>query len=206
MIQRAIASQTVIGWANLCRGFVSIEWGHIYKDEATTPPDKRRSQAARLLPTYGKTFQNYTLFLWKSRNNALHEAGYDGLAAVHASLNHDITHMYSLKETSNSHMQSYYAKSLEVRLRSTPRQRLRWLKLVRIASSHPTTTGPRQTVLPHFFQVDSECRIDTPRTGTVTHSTVPAVPSILQQLPLTHYLTPRASYPTLDDSALESTV
>ena len=53
----------------------------------------------------------------------------------------------------------------------------------------------------NFFQIDSECCTDTPRistdttrTGTVTHTTVPAV---LQQVPLTHYLylTPRASTP-----------
>ena len=194
VIQRAIASQTVIVWANLCQGFVSIDWGLIYKDADTTPPDKRRSQAVRLLSNYVKVFQNYTLFLWESRNNVLHEAGSDGLAAVHASFNHDITQMYSIRATFNSNMQSNFAKPIKARLQSIPRQRSRWLQLVQLALSHPTTAGPRQrTVLMNFFQVDSECRTDTPRAGTVTHTTVPAVPSILQQVPLTHYLTPRAS-------------
>ena len=199
VIQRAIASQTVMGWANLCRGFVSIDWGLIYKDTDTTPPDNRRSQSVRLLPKYVKAFQNYALFLWKSCNDILHEAGSDGLAAVHASLNHDITQLYSIRATFNSNMQSYFAKPLDVRLRSTPRQRSHWLQLVGLASSHPTTTGPRQTVMMNFFQVHSECRTDTPRFGTdtprigaVTHTTVPAV---LQQVPLTHYLTPHASIP-----------
>jgi hypothetical protein len=149
----------------------------------------------QLLSKYVKAFQNYTLFLWKSRNDVLHEAGSDGLAAVHASLNHDITQMYSLRETLNANMRSYFAKPLDVRLRSTPRQRSRWLQLVRLASSNPTTAGPRQTVLMNFFQVEAACRTDTPRTGTVNHPTAPAVLSFPQQVPLTRYLTPRAPTP-----------
>ena len=193
VIQRAIVSQTVIGRANLCRGFVGIDWGLLYKDTDTTPPDEQRTQAVQLLSKYVKAFQNYTLFLWKSRNDVLHEAGSDGLATVHASLNHDITQMYSIRATLNANMQSYFAKPLDVRLRSTPRQRLRWLQLVRLASSNPTTFGPRQTMIMNFFQVESECRTNTPSTGTVTNLTVPAVPSIPQQVPLTRYLvSPRA--------------
>ena len=88
---------------------------------------------------------------------------------------------YCIKETLHSRMQSYFAKSLEARLRSTQRQRSRWLQLVQLAASHPSTAGPRQTMHPQFFRVESESRTDAPRTGTVNQRTVPVVPAILQQ-------------------------
>ena len=160
-----------------------------------TPPEARRTRAVSLLSTFIKGFQDYTLFLWKRRNDVLHEAGSDGIATVHATLNHDITQMYSLKDTLHSQLQCYFATPLEARLRSTPRQRSRWLQLVQLASSHPSATGPRQTTRPIFFHVDSDPSTDVPRTGTVIHRTVSIVPAIMRQVPITSFVTPRTASP-----------
>ena len=193
-VSRAMASQHAIGWENIFRGFISIEWGHIYTAEDKTPPEMRRTRSVSLVSKYIKAFQDYTLFLWKSRNDVLHEAGSDGLSSVHASLNHDISQMYALRDTFSPILQSYFRKPLEDRLKGTPRQRARWLQLAQIATSHSSAAGSRQTMVSHFFKHAPSTTGASP-TGTVPHGTVPEIPAILQQVPITSFLTPRASLP-----------
>ena len=105
-VSRAMASRQAIGWEHIFRGFVSLEWSNFYAATDFTPPEARRTRAISLLPKFVKGFQDYTLFLWKCRNDVLHEAGSDGIETVHATLSHDITQMYSLKDTLHSQLQS----------------------------------------------------------------------------------------------------
>ena len=141
----------------------------------------------------GAVSNRFTL-LWKSRNDVLHEAGSDGLAPVHASLNHDISQMYALCDTFSPILQSYFSKPLKERLKGTPQQRARWLQLAQIATSHSSAAGSRQTMVSHFFKHAPSTTSASP-TGTVPHGTVPEIPALLQQVPLTSFLTPRATLP-----------
>ena len=190
-VLRALESQRSIGWEHIFRGFLSMEWGQIYIAEDKTPPEVRRTRSITLVSKYILAFQNYTLFLWQSRNDVLHEAGSEGLASVHATLNHDISQMYALRDTFSPILRSYFQKPLEERLKGTPRQRARWLQLAQIATSHSSAAGSRQTMLPHFFQhAPSNTGVAT--TGTHPQGTVPKIPAILQQVPITSFITPRA--------------
>ena len=95
--------------------------------------------------------QNYTISIWQSRNTVLHETGSYGQAALHAQLNLSITQFYGLRDTFSPILQSYFTTPLEIRLRSSPRQRARWLTLVKLASSHASSQGSRQTLVSHYF-------------------------------------------------------
>ena len=39
-VTRALESQLAIGWVHIFRGFISLEWGHIYTAEDNPPPQK----------------------------------------------------------------------------------------------------------------------------------------------------------------------
>ena len=49
LVNRAIASQTEIGWLNAFRGFVSLDWGDVYSRKDTTRLDSRKSEAEKSL-------------------------------------------------------------------------------------------------------------------------------------------------------------
>jgi hypothetical protein len=186
-IDRAMASQHQIGWVNFFRGFVSIDWGHIYSMSHITRStlDERSTHANKLLSEVICAAQDYTLAIWKSRNSVLHEVGSDSLAIVHAALNNSISQLYSLKSTLSPILQSYFTLPLEDRLRQSPRQRQRWLRLARLATSHSSSRGTRQQLLPTYFPYA------IPLSGelSVSLSTLggPSASPLLRQLPITSY-------------------
>jgi hypothetical protein len=80
------------------------------------------------------------------------------------------------------------------RLTRSPRQKQRWLRLARLATSHATSQGSRQQVMSSYFPY-------LPSTGTAPLATtptvpVPLIPPILQQVSIHQYLTPQASEST----------
>jgi hypothetical protein len=105
---------------------------------------------------------------------------------------HNIFQMYAIRDTFSPILQSYFQKTLEERQKGTPRQRAQWLQLEQIATSQSSAAGSQQTMLSHFFQHASSNTVG-PHTGTVLPSTVPEIPAILQQMPITSFLTHRAS-------------
>ena len=151
MVDRALASQTTIGWLHVFRGFVSLDWGDFYSHDDATPLDIRKSEADKSLATVVLSVQNYTLAIWKSRNAVLHEANSTGSEIVHASLNQAITQLYGIRSTLSPILQSYFHLPLEDRLRRSPRQRKRWLRLAQLASSHATSRGSHQQLLSTYY-------------------------------------------------------
>ncbi|KAI2509183.1 hypothetical protein MHU86_5193 [Fragilaria crotonensis] len=127
-IEKAVQSQTCIGWSNFFRGFVSLDWGAIASRTELNrlTPDDRYAQSEKTLTAVITAVQEYSLAIWKrSRNDVLHEAGSDSLSIVHAALNHSITQLYLLRSTFSSILQSYFTVPLAARLRQSPRQRTR---------------------------------------------------------------------------------
>ncbi|KAI2489686.1 hypothetical protein MHU86_24895 [Fragilaria crotonensis] len=189
-INRAMASQHHIGWDNFFRGFVSLDWGHIYSLTNATrlTLDANQVQATKTLTTVVMAVQGYSLAIWKSRNAVLHEAGSDSLAIVHAALNHSITQLYSLQHTFSPILQSYFTLPLVNRLSQAPRQRKRWLRLARLATSHASSKGTRQQLLSTYFQYNGSTQPTAPDASCpLPTSTILAVPTILEQLPLTAF-------------------
>ena len=147
-LNRALASQESIGWLNLFRGFVSVDWGHIYPVTDHTPVEERRERAKSQISSIIMALQDFSIHIWKSRNIVLHEAGSQGLASVHASLNADICQLYAIRATFAPIIQSYFTTSLEDRIRTSPRQRQRWLTLTQLATAHSSARGSRQAIVP----------------------------------------------------------
>ena len=230
-INAALCNQTSIGWVNLFRGFVSLRWGGISDshDTTTTSPDASLQAVVPRLATTVRALQNYTLALWVGRNAILHEHSLQSLSIVYATLDQDITQMYSLRDTFSDHLTSYFGLPLEDRLRHPPRQRKRWLRLVRLATSHASSLGRRQQLISIYFpfvDVGDSLFLPSPAFGIAdtsdTHT--PAVvaarstvllqqPTISSYFPGTHGPTPLAvaSRPstshavTLSPSQLRST-
>ena len=118
-----------------------------------------------------KKTRDFTYALWIGRNDVLHEHSVSSQAILHASLNHDISQMYALRSSFSDILQSYFRLPLEDILRQTPRQRQRWLRLARLATSHSSAQGRRQQLLPLYFQY-----------VTKNNSPCPPLPSSLSPL------------------------
>ena len=153
-IDRAMATQNQISWLNFFRGFVSLDWGKIYPVPPIapiTPDEECRITSDKTLTAVIGAVQDYTIAIWKSRNAVLHEAGSDSLDIANAALNDSITQLYSLQSTLSPLLQSYFKIPLEDLLRRSPRQRKRWLRLARLATSHSSAMGTRQQLLSTYF-------------------------------------------------------
>jgi hypothetical protein len=98
--------------------------------------------------------------------------------------------MYALRDTFSPIVQSYFSLPIEARLLRPLRQKQRWHRLVRLATSHSTMRGSRQQVMSCYFPHSSVQ--DT--VSLAPHSTgpLPVLPSTLQQVPITQYITPHS--------------
>ena len=151
-IRHAISSQLAIGWVNLFRGFVSQAWGHIYYAAGdTTLLSERHTRATSHTSPAIMAVQDYAIAIWQHRNSVLCEAESQGMASIHATLNHSIVQIYRLKETFTPIIQSYFALPLEDPLCASPRQRARWLTVVQLATSHASARGSLQALVSHYF-------------------------------------------------------
>jgi hypothetical protein len=191
-IDRAIQSQSDIGWLHLFRGLISFSWGTLFSDG----PPQERQVARRSITTINhlavviRALQDYSLSIWKSRNEALHANTEESAAILHAQLNHEITTVYDLKATFSPILQSYFTVPLEDRLLRDRRQKQRWLRLVRLATSHATSQGSRQQMMSNYFPYATDAapaplpHPTTVRTGAliINHPT-------LQQVPIRQYFT-----------------
>ena len=150
-IDSAMQTQASIGWLNFFRGFVCMEWGHIYpifSPVQITPEDKRIKSDKALTAIIGAV-QDYTIAIWRSRNVVLHEA--EGRDIVHAQLNQHIAQLYNIQPTFSTIVRSYFTMPLEDLLRRPPRQRQRWLRLARLATSHSSCRGTQQQLISTYF-------------------------------------------------------
>jgi hypothetical protein len=181
-VDRAKDSQDCIGWVNFFRGFVSSDWGLIRPKADRISVDAHLIQSEKTLAAVIMAVQDYSLAIWKSRNAVLHESGSD---IVHAALNHSISQLYLLQPTFSPILQSYFTLPLEDRLRRSPRQRKRWLRLARLATSHSSGTGTRQQLLSTYFPHVHSTHADS--TVSISPAECHTVPTILQQRSIPSY-------------------
>jgi hypothetical protein len=185
----AVLSQTHIGWTNLFRGFISFDWAWVYPQSDTTPPSARRNVAIPILARTIRALQDYCFALWTGRNAILHENSAQSLSTVNATLDHDIAQMYSLRTTLSDHLGSYFQISLSDRLKQSPRQRTRWLRLVRLATSHSSSSGQSQQLISLYFPYVESTHLTLSRSApTHIHARSPGdAASTLQQTTLQLY-------------------
>ena len=168
-VETAIASQSLIGWDHLLRGFVSSDWGRVHSPTDSTPTNEQQQLAIPRLATIIRALQDYSLALWTGRNAILHEQSLHSASIVHSQLNHDITQMFTVSTSLSNHLRSYFSLPLEARLRQSPRQRQRWLRLVRLATSHSSSAGSRQQLISIYFPYMGE-DIISPQLPCLAHA------------------------------------
>jgi hypothetical protein len=196
-IDRAVQSQSMIGWLNLFRGLISVQWGLISDDTANsqTRTDISQQEISHLALVI-RALQDYSLAIWKSRNETLHNHAEQSRDIIHAQLHHEITNMYALRDTFSPIIQSYFSLPMAERLLCSFRQKQRWLRLVRLATSHSTSQGSRQQVMSSYFRYVSSQSLTTAPLATHSTVTVPIIPSTLQQVPIRQYFRPSLSETT----------
>ena len=150
-IVEALASQALIGWEHLFRRFVSSAWLGLHMVSKQTETTDGYAQASSEVARMIAALQDFTIYVWHHRNNVLHETGSPEREALHATLNHNITQMYHLRESFAPIVHSYFDMSREDRLCRSPRQRSRWLQLVQLTTTHSSAMGSRQALVSHYF-------------------------------------------------------
>ncbi|KAI2502698.1 hypothetical protein MHU86_11755 [Fragilaria crotonensis] len=200
-INRAVQSQTDIGWLNLFRGIISAEWGNVTTEDSSSPMSRGVHSTAAVHHLAGtiRALQDYSIAIWKSRNEVLHQNAELSNDILRAQLHHEITTMYSLQNTFSPILQSYFAKPLEDQLLCQMRQKQRWLRLVRLATSHATSKGSRQQVMSSYFPHATNIP-ENVQLATVPMETMPRIQSASHQVPILQYFPPivRATTPTTD--------
>lgn len=96
-IDRAVKSQSDIGWLHLFRGIISASWGTVSDSTLrfTSLADRPSSATTNnFLAGTIRALQDYSLAIWKSRNDALHQNNELSNAILLANLHHEITTMY----------------------------------------------------------------------------------------------------------------
>ncbi|KAI2494992.1 hypothetical protein MHU86_19511 [Fragilaria crotonensis] len=200
-INRAVQSQTDIGWLNLFRGIISAEWGNVTTEDSSSPMSRGVHSTAAVNHLAGtiRALQDYSIAIWKSRNEVLHQNAELSNDILRAQLHHEITTMYSLQNSFSPILQSYFAKPLEDQLLCQMRQKQRWLRLVRLATSHATSKGSRQQVMSSYFPHATNIP-ENVQLAPVPMVPMPRIQSASHQVPILQYFPPivRATTPTTD--------
>jgi hypothetical protein len=113
---------------------------------------KLRQKAYRFNAIAITALQNYSLYLYKTRNDILHDGDEETSAIVHVQLNEEIRQLYRDKEDFSPDDKAYFRTPIERILQRPPRGRRRWLYLVHLIASRATdrvTEG--QQVMPSYL-------------------------------------------------------
>ncbi len=184
-IRCALASQALLGWTNFFRGFLCLEWGYIVALPDPLSASARKLAAVHSVASIIRAVQDYSLALWKTRNELLHSNTIPSRAILEASLDHDITLLYGLRTSFSPIIQSYFHLPLLERLKRPLRHKQRWIQITRLATSHASARGSRQQVLSTYFPY-APVPLHHSRTRAAPISSVPicTVAPILQQMQL----------------------
>lgn len=150
-LRRALASQSLLGWTNFFRSFLCLEWGYIVILPDSLSTSARKVAAVNSVASTIRAVQDYSLALWKSRNDLLHSNTIPSRVTLEASLDHDITSLYGLRTSFSPVIQSYFHIPLPERLKRSLRHKQRWLQLTRLATSHSSARGSKQQVISTYF-------------------------------------------------------
>ena len=110
-LDKAVASQNLIWWENFFRGLMSTDWGHIMEStESSTLRDANGDPAVlQWLALVICALQDYSLSLWNSRNEVLHEDTLESRVILQEQLHRNITSLYELGPTFSPTIQSYFS-------------------------------------------------------------------------------------------------
>ena len=131
-IAQAIKEQTLIGWHQLFRGYLTTSWQDLAsRDLISSESDPSRGHH-RTLQTLA-ALREYTHTIWEGRNEVLHKTKDTADAKIYSVESSEIRHYHSkplLLPASDRH---YCSKSLDKILQSNPSSRRCWLRRLRTA-------------------------------------------------------------------------
>ena len=156
LVIQAIMDQTMIGWLNAVRGFISQSWltlaSHTYQCEsgqAVTRQDGKHNIQLAL-----KALHFLSTEIWAGRNEILHNHQNQGIILQQNLVDATITRYHSEPDSLLHHDAHYCTTSLTRLLRSSPSNKRRWLhrvKASRLKKALIHTRQPRITA--HFKTV-----------------------------------------------------
>jgi hypothetical protein len=129
--QEAVRRQSLIGWDNLLRGFVSKAWYDI-ADATYDIPDRRNTlDGAIRIRSLISSLYHYTEEIWIVRNARLHDQQDDTTAAIRSTSAIEIRDAYSNPDSLLFGDRHLCNQPLEKNLKSNSSTQRRWLRRIR---------------------------------------------------------------------------
>ena len=170
-ISTAITQQATIGWMSGIKGFLSKAWYEVAIQSMDHPTSVNPADGHRRLTLVIRAIHELTRQLWKGRNESLHKSTGPCAVRITSAADAEIKHYHDHPEMLAPSDRHQCDRSLSNLLRSTPSNRRRWLRQVKLARSRRQKDLRTQSQMFQFFP-----RIpDHQRSPTLQHTTSPLI-------------------------------
>ena len=195
LIQLALAEQQVIGWINMCRGFLSTKWYHLASShicpDDSTKIEHRNDGANRVHLLALKTVHSLTMALWTGRNEALHGCALEDEQRRLTVVDMEIQKYHSESDLILTDDKFYCETSLEKLLRSSSANKRRWLLRVKASRNRKAAMQSLQPKITKFFPCQQEKNRKMQAVASM-NDTIPSKRNRTTQQLMTQYLMERA--------------
>ena len=150
-LEKAIADQQKIGWRNVMKGYLSVEWQQALSmtlyDNDTTQEGRGPFYIKQIL----KAVYTTTRQLWLARNQELHGESTKELDKIRSAETAEIKEYYQHPELIPAADRHYCERPLATLLEKNPSTRRRWLRHMRMARHRFVVDGIRQPRITSFI-------------------------------------------------------
>ena len=150
-ILTALRHQESIGWMSCLKGFLSTHWKIVAGMSMHVPNVNSRDTAQSRLRHVMTTLHDLSLAIWKGRNEYVHRADASTDLQLHRREDLEIQHYHDHPEMLSHSDRHYCERPLQKILRSTPANRRRWLRQVKLSRHRRLKDLQSQSLLPQFF-------------------------------------------------------
>lgn len=176
LVLDVICDQAKIGWLSGVKGFLSRHWLTLAQQSmdtvGTLSLDVGRGRLRHLL----KALFTLTTTIWKDQNERLHGESTSKLTSANRLEDIEIIHYHAQPELLSQSDRHYCERPLALILKSTPTNRRRWLRQVKLARHRRLTAQQSQSQLPQFYH-------RTSRLPTTSRQPVTLQPPVIVQPP-----------------------
>ena len=172
-IHLALHQQDSIGWLSCFKGFLSKHWNVVAGLSMENPTDKSGDKPNGRLHHVVTSLHELSLALWKGRNDKVHRADAATDHQLHRHEALEIQHYYDHSEMLAVNDRHYCERPIKNILHSTPANRRRWLRQVKLSRSRRLKDLQSQSLISHHFHRSSS----TPNPTVALDHAPPPLPS-----------------------------
>ena len=150
-ISIAINQQATIGWLSGIKGFLSTAWYDVAIQSMDHPTSVHPADGHRRLTLVIQALHELTQQLWKGRNESLHKSTEHRAVKLASAADAELKHYHDHPEMLAPSDRHHCDRPLSTLLRSTPSNRRRWLRQVKLARSRRQKDLSTQSQMFQFF-------------------------------------------------------